>query len=79
MKTKFVMVKCSVTKVDQVADEIVQNVHVAEVYTMPGEFDLLVKCNLNDDTDLRQFVTGEIRSIKGVKDTNTLDTQKLFS
>ena len=80
MQTTFVMVKCDLGKAYQVADEAVQSVEQAsEVYSTSGQYDLLMKCYLNDDTDIGRFVTERIQTLPGVKDTFTLITFKAFS
>lgn len=80
MQTIFVMVKCDLGKAYQVADEAVQSVEQAsEVYSTSGQYDLLMKCYLSDDTDIGRFVTERIQTLPGVKDTFTLITFKAFS
>lgn len=80
MQTIFVMVKCDLGKAYQVADEAVQSVEQAsEVYSTSGQYDLLMKCYLSDETDIGRFVTERIQTLPGVKDTFTLITFKAFS
>ena len=80
MKTIFVMVKCELGKAYVVADEAVQQVEqVSEVYSTSGQYDLLMKCYLDDKTDIGHFVTSKIQTLAGVKDTFTLITFKAFS
>lgn len=80
MQTIFVMVKCDLGKAYQVADEAVQSVEQAsEVYSTSGQYDLLMKCYLDDDTDIGRFVTERIQTLPGVKDTFTLITFKAFA
>jgi len=80
MKAIFVMVKCELGKAYTVADEVVQSVEQAsEVYSTSGNYDLLVKCYLDDDADIGHFVTERLQTLPGVKDTFTLITFKAFS
>jgi DNA-binding Lrp family transcriptional regulator len=80
MQTIFVMVKCELGKAYQVADEAVQNVEqVSEVHSISGQYDLLVKCYLQDGQDIGHFVNEQIHSLPGVKDTFTLIAFKAFS
>ncbi|MGE0154175.1 MAG: Lrp/AsnC ligand binding domain-containing protein [Reyranellaceae bacterium] len=79
MQTIFIMVKCELGKAYDVADAAVQNVeHVSEVYSTSGQYDLLMKCYLPDDTDIGHFVTSQIQTLAGIKDTFTLITFKAF-
>lgn len=80
MQTIFIMVKCELGKAYDVADEAVLNVEqVSEVHSISGRFDLLVKCYLEDGTDIGHFVTEKIQRLPGIKDTFTLITFKAFS
>ena len=79
MQTIFVMVKCDLGKAYQVADEAVAVEHVSEVYSTSGQYDLLMKCYLDDKTDIGHFVTSQLQTLAGVKDTFTLITFKAFT
>lgn len=80
MQTIFVMVKCELGKAYEVADEAVQNVEqVSEVHSISGQYDLLVKCFLQDGQDIGHFVNEQIHHLSGVKDTFTLIAFKAFS
>lgn len=79
MQTIFVMVKCDMGKAYQVADEAVAIEQVSEVYSTSGQYDLLLKCYLEDKADIGHFVTDKIQRLGGVKDTFTLITFKAFS
>ncbi len=79
MQTIFIMVKCELGKSYEVADEAVQNIEqVSEVYSISGQYDLMMKCYLPDDLDIGHFVMG-VQKLPGVKDTFTLITFKAFS
>ena len=74
------MIKCELGKAYQVADAVVQQVEQAsEVYSTSGSYDLLVKCYLDSDADVGRFVTEQLQTLPGVKDTFTLITFKAFS
>jgi DNA-binding Lrp family transcriptional regulator len=80
MKTIFVMVKCELGKAYTVADEVVQAVEeVSEVYSISGEYDLLMKFYLPDNADIGHFVTERVQVLPGIKDTFTLIAFKAFS
>ena len=80
MKTIFVMVKCDLGKAYAVADTAVADIEqVSEVYSTSGQYDLLMKCYLDDRTDIGHFVTSRIQTLAGVKDTFTIITFKAFS
>jgi DNA-binding Lrp family transcriptional regulator len=80
MQTIFVMVKCELGKAYKVADAALQEVEqVSEVHSTSGQYDLLMKCYLDDGTDIGRFVTEHLQTLPGVKDTFTLITFKAFS
>ena len=65
MQTIFVMVKCELGKAYAVADEAVQNVEqVSEVHSISGQYDLLVKCYLQDGQDIGHFVNEQIHRLR---------------
>lgn len=79
MQTIFVQVKCELGRAYEVADRAVQTVEqVSEVHSTSGQYDLLMKCYLEDGTDIGHFVTEHIQMLPGVKDTFTLITFKAF-
>lgn len=79
MQTIFVMVKCELGKAYEVADAAVAIEQVSEVYSTSGQYDLLMKCYLDEKTDIGHFVTSRIQTLRDVKDTFTLITFKAFS
>ncbi|GAA4258157.1 MULTISPECIES: Lrp/AsnC ligand binding domain-containing protein [Alphaproteobacteria] len=80
MQTIFVMVKCELGKAYQVADQAVQDIEqVSEVHSISGQYDLLMKCYLPQDLDIGRFVTENIQTLAGVRDTFTLIAYKAFA
>jgi DNA-binding Lrp family transcriptional regulator len=80
MQTIFVMVKCELGHAYDVADAAVQTIEqVSEVYSTSGQYDLLLKFHLDDEVDIGRFVTTQVQTLKGVKDTFTLITFKAFT
>lgn len=80
MQTIFVMVKCELGQAYGVADRAVQTVEqVSEVHSTSGQYDLLMKCFLDDATDVGHFVTEKLQTLPGVKDTFTLIAFKAFT
>jgi DNA-binding Lrp family transcriptional regulator len=80
MQTIFVFTKCELGKAYDVADTAVLDVEqISEVHSISGEYDLLMKCYLGNDTDIGHFVTEYIQTLPGIKDTFTLIGFKAFS
>ena len=79
MRTIFVKIKCELGRAYDVADAVVEEVEQAsEVHSTSGDYDLLVKCYLDDDEDVGRFVTEQLQTLPGVKDTFTLIAFKAF-
>jgi DNA-binding Lrp family transcriptional regulator len=80
MQTIFVFSKCELGEAYKVADEAVLNVEqVSEVHSISGEYDLLLKCYLDDGIDIGHFVTEKLQTLPGIKETFTLIGFKAFS
>lgn len=80
MQTIFVMVKCDLGQAYRVADEVVQKLdQVSEVHSTSGQYDLLMKCYLDEETDVGHFVTERLQMLPGVKETFTLIAFKAFT
>lgn len=80
MKTIFILVKCELGKAYDVANEAVEKVEkVSEVYSISGNYDLMMKCYLDEDQDIGHFVNEEIQTLSNIKDTFTMITFKAFS
>tara|TARA_B100000315_G_C14590733_1_gene595627 strand:+ start:5914 stop:6156 length:243 start_codon:yes stop_codon:yes gene_type:complete len=80
MQTVFVQVKCELGHVYKVAEEAIETVDkISEIHSTSGQFDLLIKCYLDDADDIGHFISDKIQTLPGVKDTYTLITFKAFS
>ncbi len=80
MRTIFVNVKCELGRSYDVAAQAADAIdQVSEVFSISGDYDLLMKCNLPDDTDIGHFVNERIHALDGIKDTYTIIAFKAFS
>lgn len=80
MQTIFVMVKCELGRAYDVAAAAVDTIeNVSEVHSISGQHDLMMKCTLDDDTDIGHFVTQEVQKLDGVADTFTIITFNAFT
>lgn len=79
MQTIFVMVKCELGRAYEVADAAVETERVSEVYSISGQYDLMLKCYLEDEVDIGHFVNETIHGLPGIKDTFTIIAFKAFS
>ena len=79
MTTIFIMIKCELGKANQVAADLVDNVEgVSEVYSTSGQYDLLAKFHLTGPDDIGTFVTTQVQTRPGIRDTFTITTFSPF-
>jgi DNA-binding Lrp family transcriptional regulator len=78
MKALFIQIKCELGQAYKVANALVDAEIASEVYSTAGDFDLLVKFYVEDDTDIGHFVTESVQGVPGIKDTRTIVTFKAF-
>ena len=79
MQTIFILIKCELGEAYKVADRAVQDIEqVSEVYSISGQYDLMVKCYLEDDADIGHFVNEQVQRLPGIRDTFTMMAYKAF-
>ena len=79
MTTIFILIKCELGKANDVAADIVDNVEgVSELYSTSGQYDLLAKFHLDKSTDIGSFVTKQVQTRPGIRDTFTITTFSPF-
>jgi DNA-binding Lrp family transcriptional regulator len=80
MRPIFVLIKCEMGKAYEVASEAVDGIEqTSEVYSISGQYDLLGKFYVDNDADIGRFVTEQVQTLKGVKDTFTIITFNAFT
>ena len=80
MRAIFVQIKCELGKAYLVAREAADRIpEMSELYSTSGEYDLLGKFYLEADRDIGLFVTEQVQTLPGVRDTYTLITFNAFS
>ena len=78
MQTFFVEIKCALGKTYAVASALAEAEIASEIYSTAGDYDLLVKFYVDNDTDIGQFVNERVQVIPGIQDTHTIITFKAF-
>jgi len=79
MQTIFVMVKAELGRAYEVAEQAADTERVSEVHSISGQYDLLLKCFLDDSEEIGDFVTNTIQALPGIRDTFTIIAFKAFS
>lgn len=78
MQCFFVQVKCELGKAYEVAGKIAEAEIASEIHSISGNFDLIVKFYVADDTDIGHFVNEKLHAIAGIRDTFTVLTFRAF-
>ena len=74
----FVQLLCHPGKTYQVADELYQREIVSELYSTSGDYDLIMKIYIPEDTDIGKFVNDRILDVEGIQRSLTTLTFRAF-
>jgi DNA-binding Lrp family transcriptional regulator len=73
MKTVFVMIKCELGRTYDVAAYMADEIpEVRSVYSTSGKYDLLAQFQLSPEQEIGRFVTNQVQTTPGIKDTYTI-------
>lgn len=78
MQCFFVQFRCALGRAYDVATALADSELASEIYSTSGEYDLLAKFYVDDETDIGRFVNTNIHSIEGIERTLTTLTFKAF-
>ena len=78
MKAAFVLVKCELGRVTEVARAIMEIDGVSEVHSITGEHDLLVKLYADDYEAFGELITSRLQRVAGLRETVTMLTYRAF-
>jgi DNA-binding Lrp family transcriptional regulator len=79
MKAAFVLVKCELGRLGEVANAIVELDGVSEVHSITGGHDLLVKLYAADYEAFGELIPGKLQRIPGIVQTDTMLAFQAFS
>ncbi len=71
MKVCFVQIRCKPGTTYQVADTIALKEIHSEMYSISGEYDLLVKLYYDADQDIGRFINENLSNVDNVERTTT--------
>jgi DNA-binding Lrp family transcriptional regulator len=78
MKAAFVLVKCELGRVTEVARAIMELDGVSEVHSITGEHDLLVKLYAEDYEAFGELIPSQLQRIPGLRETVTMLAFRAF-
>ena len=79
MVTTIVLATCDIHQIPETAQAIADLDDVSEVYSVAGDYDLVVMVRTRTHEDLARVVSEEIARVPGVERTQTLVAFKVFS
>lgn len=79
MVTTIVLATCDIHRIPETAQAIADLDDVSEVYSVAGDYDLVVMVRTRTHEDLARVVSEEITKVPGVERTQTLVAFKVFS
>ncbi|MGH2702430.1 MAG: Lrp/AsnC family transcriptional regulator [Actinomycetota bacterium] len=79
MVTTVVLATCDIHQVPETAQAIADIEEVSEVYSVAGDFDLVIMVRTRQHEDLARVVTERIARVPGIKRTQTLVAFKVYS
>lgn len=74
----FVLIKTQLGRCYDVANELADAEIASEIYSTAGDYDLLAKFYVDDETDIGHFVAEKVQVLDGIADTKTIITFKAF-
>jgi len=74
----FVQIKCKLGQSYTVANALAEAEIASEIYSTAGNYDLLVKFYVDNDTDIGHFINEKVQVLPGIQDTLTIITFKAF-
>ncbi|WP_242396338.1 Lrp/AsnC ligand binding domain-containing protein [Anaeromyxobacter oryzisoli] len=78
MKAAFVLVKCHLGRLEQVANALMEIEGVSEVHSVTGAWDLLVKLYAPTYEEFGDLIPDLLQKVPGVRDTETLLAFRAF-
>jgi len=71
MITAIVLIKAEVSRIPEVAEELVKLDGISEVYSITGDHDLLAMVRVHRHEELAEVIPGRLNKIDGVVHTDT--------
>jgi DNA-binding Lrp family transcriptional regulator len=73
-----VQLQCQPGRTYEVADALFEREVVSELYSTSGEYDLLMKIYIEDETDIGKFINDNVADVPGIVRSLTTLTFKAF-
>lgn len=74
----FILAKCDLGRAEEVGERIAELEEVAEVYSVTGDHDLLVKASFDDLPSISDFVQDKLHRVPHLKETQTMMSFRVY-
>ncbi len=78
MKAAFVLVKCELGRLEEVANALMEIEGVSEIHSITGTYDLLVKLYAATYDDFGDLIPDQLQKVPGIRDTTTMLAFRAF-
>jgi DNA-binding Lrp family transcriptional regulator len=79
MVNAIVLLNVESSKINQVAEQLVELDGISEVYSVAGQYDLVVMIRARDDEQIASLVTEQLLQVEGLISSETLIAFRTFS
>jgi DNA-binding Lrp family transcriptional regulator len=79
MINAIILINAERTKINSVAEQLVNLTGIAEVYSVSGRFDLVAVIRLPHADDLAELMTEKVIGVEGITKTESMVAFKTFS
>lgn len=78
MKAAFVLIRCELGRIEDVANALMEIEGVSEVHSITGPWDLLAKLYAPDYDAFSDVIPGRVQKLAGIRETETLLAFRAF-
>lgn len=79
MITSIILLNVARTRINEIAEQLAEMREVSEVYSVTGNYDLVVIVRVEQNDDLARLVTEQLVKIDGIEKTDTMLAFKAYS
>lgn len=79
MVTSIILIHAERTKINAVAEKLIEIEGISEVYSVSGNYDLVAIARVKSNDDVANLVTNTMYTIDGIQKTETMLAFKAFS
>jgi DNA-binding Lrp family transcriptional regulator len=79
MVTSIILLNVKRDKVNEVAEQLADIPGISEVYSVTGNYDLVLMARVKTNDELAELVTNKLVKVEGVEKTDTMLAFKAYS